>query len=249
MTAEPLIAVRGLTKHYGTMLALDHVDFSVRRGEVVSIIGPSGSGKSTFIRCLNGLETASGGRISVEGRPVALADQRAWTRLRPDLGMVFQDYSLFPHLSVLRNVTLPPLLRKRMSREQAQARAMELLARFGLAQKADAYPAELSGGQQQRIAIVRALAMNPKALLFDEPTSALDPETIKDVLAVMLELAREGMTMIVVSHEIGFARSVADRLVFMEGGRIVEEGPPGALVEQPRSPRLAAFLAHLRPRG
>jgi polar amino acid transport system ATP-binding protein len=243
----PLIQVRGLTKHYGAMLALDRIDFSIRRGEIVSIIGPSGSGKSTFIRCLNGLETASGGTIAVEGVPVPLAGQRAWMRLRPDLGMVFQDYSLFPHLSVLRNITLPPLLRKRMSEPQAKERAQALLTRFGLAHKADAYPVELSGGQQQRVAIIRALAMNPKVLLFDEPTSALDPETIKDVLAVMLDIAREGMTMVVVSHEIGFARQVADRLVFMEKGRIVEEGRPDDVIQRPQSPRLAEFLRHLEP--
>ncbi len=251
MTAQPaseapLIAVRGLTKRYGAMVAIDNIDFSVRRGEVVSIIGPSGSGKSTFIRCLNGLEIPSEGEIAVDGKAVPLADHRAWTRLRPDLGMVFQDYSLFPHLSVLRNITLPPLLRKRMKEAQAKERAHELLARFGLSHKADAYPIELSGGQQQRIAIIRALAMSPKALLFDEPTSALDPETIRDVLAVMLELAREGMTMIVVSHEIGFARQVADRLVFMEKGRIVEAGHPDELISRPQSPRLADFLRHLK---
>lgn len=247
-TAVPLLSIRGLCKNYGAVPALDHVDFEVQSGQVVSIIGPSGSGKSTFIRCMNGLETASSGSIAFEGRQIPLSNQRVWTKLRPDLGMVFQDYSLFPHLSILRNIALAPVLRGRTTKAEAQDRALGLLARFGLADKAYAYPVELSGGQQQRVAIIRALAMNPKALLFDEPTSALDPETIKGVLDIMLDLARNGMTMVVVSHEIGFARQVADRLVFMAGGRIVEQGRPEDLVLRPQSERLADFLRHLGPR-
>jgi ABC-type polar amino acid transport system ATPase subunit len=246
--SAPLLAISGLCKNYGAVSALDHVDFEIQKGQVVSIIGPSGSGKSTFIRCMNGLEMASSGTVAFEGRQIPLSSQRAWTKLRPDLGMVFQDYSLFPHLSILRNIALAPVLRGRATKAEAQDRALALLARFGLADKAHAYPVELSGGQQQRVAIIRALAMNPKALLFDEPTSALDPETIKDVLDIMLDLARNGMTMIVVSHEIGFARQVADRLVFMAGGRIVEQGRPEDLVARPQSERLVEFLRHLAPR-
>jgi polar amino acid transport system ATP-binding protein len=225
--------------------ALVDVDLDVQQGEVVSIIGPSGSGKSTLIRCLNGLETPTSGSIAIDGSAIGLNDHEAWTRIRPDVGMVFQDYALFPHMTVLRNMTLAPIRRGRASREEAEAIALELLAMVGLADKAHAHPAELSGGQQQRVAIVRALAMKPKALLFDEPTSALDPETIRDVLQVMQRLAQEGMTMVVVTHEIGFAGEVGDRLVFMERGRIVEEGPPRQLLERPATRRLADFLAHL----
>ncbi|HWL72079.1 MAG TPA: amino acid ABC transporter ATP-binding protein [Geminicoccus sp.] len=242
---EPLISARGLNRHYGAVQALVDVDLDVHAGEVVSIIGPSGSGKSTLIRCLNGLEIPTSGTITIDGQPIGLRDHRAWTRIRPDVGMVFQDYTLFPHLTVLRNMTLAPVRRGRASRAEAEANAMELLAKVGLADKAHVHPAELSGGQQQRVAIVRALAMKPKVLLFDEPTSALDPETIRDVLEVMQQLAREGMTMVVVTHEIGFAGEVGSRLVFMERGRIVEEGPPRQLLERPASRRLADFLAHL----
>jgi polar amino acid transport system ATP-binding protein len=243
--SHPLISVRGLNRRYGAVHALVDVDLDVQPGEVVSIIGPSGSGKSTLIRCLNGLETPTSGSIAIDGSAIGLNDQKAWTRIRPDVGMVFQDYALFPHMTVLRNMTLAPVRRGRASREAAEATALELLAMVGLADKAHVHPAELSGGQQQRVAIVRALAMKPKALLFDEPTSALDPETIRDVLLVMQKLAEGGMTMVVVTHEIGFAREVGDRLVFMERGRIVEQGPPGQLLERPATQRLADFLAHL----
>ncbi len=243
--SHPLISVRGLNRRYGAVHALVDVDLDVQPGEVVSIIGPSGSGKSTLIRCLNGLETPTSGSIAIDGGAIGLNDHKAWTRIRPDVGMVFQDYALFPHMTVLRNMTLAPVRRGRASREAAEATALELLAMVGLADKAHVHPAELSGGQQQRVAIVRALAMKPKALLFDEPTSALDPETIRDVLLVMQKLAEGGMTMVVVSHEIGFAREVGDRLVFMERGRIVEQGPPGQLLERPATQRLADFLAHL----
>jgi polar amino acid transport system ATP-binding protein len=243
--SHPLISVRGLNRRYGAVHALVDVDLDVQPGEVVSIIGPSGSGKSTLIRCLNGLETPTSGSIAIDGSAIGLNDHKAWTRIRPDVGMVFQDYALFPHMTVLRNMTLAPVRRGRASREAAEATALELLAMVGLADKAHVHPAELSGGQQQRVAIVRALAMKPKALLFDEPTSALDPETIRDVLLVMQKLAEGGMTMVVVTHEIGFAREVGDRLVFMERGRIVEQGPPGQLLERPATQRLADFLAHL----
>jgi ABC-type polar amino acid transport system ATPase subunit len=241
-----VVSARGLRRIFGNgVVALDNVDFDVRRGQVVSIIGPSGSGKSTLIASLNGLETPDAGEIVINGQRIALGDERAWSRVRQDVGMVFQDYALFPHMSVLQNMTLAPLRRGRLRRDEAEAHSLDLLGRVGLASKAHARPSELSGGQQQRVAIVRALAMKPAVLLFDEPTSALDPETIRDVLQVMQRLAQDGMTMVVVTHEIGFAREVADRLVFMADGRIVEDGVPAALISQPRTPRLAEFLRHL----
>jgi polar amino acid transport system ATP-binding protein len=244
--SDLVISARGLRRVYGNgVVALDDVDFDVHRGQVVSIIGPSGSGKSTLIASLNGLETPDAGEIVVNGQRIALGDARAWGRVRKYVGMVFQDYALFPHMSVLQNMTLAPLRRGRLRRDEAEAHSLDLLARVGLASKAHARPAELSGGQQQRVAIVRALAMKPDVLLFDEPTSALDPETIREVLQVMQRLAQDGMTMVVVTHEIGFASEVADRLVFMADGRIVEDGPPAALIGQPRTPRLAEFLSHL----
>jgi polar amino acid transport system ATP-binding protein len=244
----PLISARGLRRVYGNgVRALDGVDFDVMPGEVVSVIGPSGSGKSTLIAALNGLERPDAGSIAIEGAPIRLGDERAWRRTRLEIGMVFQDYALFPHMTVLQNMMLAPLRRGRATRAEAEAHSLDLLRRVGLSDKAQARPAELSGGQQQRVAIVRALAMKPKALLFDEPTSALDPETIQDVLATMQWLARDGMTMVVVTHEIGFAREVADRLVFMAEGRIVEQGQPAELIARPRSPRLADFLSHLTP--
>ncbi|MBV8912485.1 MAG: amino acid ABC transporter ATP-binding protein [Acetobacteraceae bacterium] len=246
MSEAAIICARGLRRVFANgVVALDGVDFDVRRGQVISIIGPSGSGKSTLIASLNGLETPDAGEITVEGRRIALGDERAWRRVRQDVGMVFQDYALFPHLSVLQNVTLAPLRCGRLRRDEAEAYSLDLLRRVGMADKAHARPAELSGGQQQRVAIVRALAMKPKVLLFDEPTSALDPETIRDVLDVMQRLAREGMTMVVVTHEIGFAQEVADRLVFMADGRIMEDGPPAALMALPGTRRLAGFLSHL----
>ena len=241
----PLISVRGLCRRYGTVQALVNIDLDVHQGQVMSIIGPSGSGKSTLIRCLNGLETPTSGSIAIDGRAIGLDDHKAWTRVRPDVGMVFQDYALFPHLTVLRNMTLAPVRRRRATRQEAEATAMELLTKVGLADKANVHPVELSGGQQQRVAIVRALAMKPKVLLFDEPTSALDPETIRDVLVVMQTLAEEGMTMVVVTHEIGFAKEVGDHLIFMERGVIVEQGSPQEMLEHPATDRLAAFLSHL----
>jgi polar amino acid transport system ATP-binding protein len=245
MHPSPLISVRGLSRRFGAVQALSDIDLDVYPGQVMSIIGPSGSGKSTLIRCLNGLETPNSGSISIDGQPVRLNDHRAWTRVRPDVGMVFQDYALFPHMTVLRNMTLAPVRRGRASPKEAEAVALDLLAKVGLADKAHVHPVELSGGQQQRVAIVRALAMKPKVLLFDEPTSALDPETIRDVLLVMQKLALDGMTMVVVTHEIGFAREVGNHLIFMARGRIVEQGAPHELLQRPKTEQLAGFLSHL----
>lgn len=236
----PVISARGVVKNYGSMRALDDVSTEVARGEVVVIIGPSGSGKSTFIRCLNGLEEINDGRVEIGGRHIAT--RRDWQVARRRIGMVFQDYSLFPHLSVMRNICLAPIRAKIGTRAEIEKHAMELLERVGLAHKADGFPVELSGGQQQRVAIVRALAMKPDAILFDEPTSALDPETIGEVLAVMKELARDGMTMVVVTHEMGFAREVADRVIFMDRGRVVETGSPEQIFSEPREDRTKAFL-------
>ncbi|KMO43574.1 hypothetical protein VQ03_07750 [Methylobacterium tarhaniae] len=247
MSAEPLISLRGLEKRFGAFQALHGIDLDVEAGSVVVLIGPSGSGKSTLIRCINGLVRPDAGSLSVAGRSVDLGDEGAWQRLRTEIGMVFQDYALFPHLTVLRNMTLAPMRRLGLSRAEAEAQARALLARVGLAHKAEDFPGALSGGQQQRVAIVRALAMRPKAILFDEPTSALDPETIVDVLDVMRGLARDGTTMVVVTHEMGFAREVADRVVFMAEGAIVEEGPPDALFGAPLHARTQAFLSLLRP--
>jgi ABC-type polar amino acid transport system ATPase subunit len=247
--AVPLIALRGIGKRFGRSQVLHGIDLDVLRGTVVVIIGPSGSGKSTLIRCINGLVRPDTGTIAVDGRQVDIHHEGAWQRLRTEVGMVFQDYSLFPHMTVLRNMTLGPVRRGLHERAAAEVESRRLLARVGLAHKADAYPSELSGGQQQRVAIVRALAMQPKAILFDEPTSALDPETIADVLDVMKDLAREGTTMVVVTHEMGFAREVADQVVFMADGRIVEQGAPSQLFAQPRQPRTRAFLSNVRSIG
>jgi polar amino acid transport system ATP-binding protein len=238
-----MLTVRGLHKRFGDHEVVKGVDLNVIEGEVVVIIGPSGSGKSTFIRCLNSLEAPSAGSVVVGGGDsIKAGDHKALARLREEVGMVFQDYTLFPHLSVMANMTLAPVKLKRASRAQAQSNALALLDRVGLRHKADGYPSELSGGQQQRVAIVRALAMKPKLMLFDEPTSALDPETVGDVLNVMKDLAGEGMTMIVVTHEMGFAREVADRVVFFDGGRIVEMGPPSQIFSAPKEARTRQFL-------
>jgi len=242
----PMLTVRGLRKHFGGHEVVKGVDLAVETGEVVVIIGPSGSGKSTFIRCLNSLEAPSAGHVLIAGGEVAQAgDRKALAKLREEVGMVFQDYTLFPHMTVLANVMLAPVKLKRMAKAQARDTAMALLERVGLAHKAEDYPAQLSGGQQQRVAIVRALAMKPKLLLFDEPTSALDPETVNEVLAVMKGLAREGMTMIVVTHEMGFAREMADRVLFFDEGVIVEQGPPAQVFGQPSHPRTQRFLANV----
>jgi len=249
MSAAPLISVHGIGKRFGTHQALHGIDLDVEAGSVVVLIGPSGSGKSTLIRCINGLVRPNEGTLRIAGRPVDIHHESAWQQMRTEVGMVFQDYSLFPHLTVLRNMTITPERRRGIPRAKAEEEARALLARVGLAHKALDYPASLSGGQQQRVAIVRALAMRPKALLFDEPTSALDPETIGSVLDVMKDLAREGTTMIVVTHEMGFAREVADRVVFMAEGRIVEEGSPEAFFSDPRQERTRAFLSSIRPFG
>ncbi|MFK3972074.1 amino acid ABC transporter ATP-binding protein [Pseudomonas sp. NPDC087358] len=238
-----MLTVRGLHKRFGEHEVVKGVDLDVSQGEVVVIIGPSGSGKSTFIRCLNSLEEPSAGTVVVGGgESIRAGDRKALARLREDVGMVFQDYTLFPHMTVMANMTLAPVKLKRMSKADAQANALTLLDRVGLRHKADGYPSELSGGQQQRVAIVRALAMKPRLLLFDEPTSALDPETVGEVLNVMKGLAAEGMTMIVVTHEMGFAREVADRVVFFDGGKIVEMGPPAQIFSAPEQPRTRQFL-------
>ncbi|MBL8699480.1 MAG: amino acid ABC transporter ATP-binding protein [Alphaproteobacteria bacterium] len=245
MSGAPLIAVRGLVKRFAALRALDGIDLDVARGEKLVVVGQSGSGKSTLIRCLNGLVRPDAGTISFDGARLDMQSEAAWRRLRQRVGMVFQDYSLFPHLSVLDNICLAPVRAGLSARAAAETAAHALLARVHLPEKASAFPAALSGGQQQRVAIARALAMRPEVMLFDEPTSALDPEMIREVLDLMVELARDGMTMVVVSHEMGFARQVADRVVFMESGRIVEQGPPAQLFGAPREARTRAFLAKI----
>jgi len=236
-----IIEIANLVKRFGKHTVLDDVTLSVEAGEVLVIFGPSGSGKSTLLRCINGLEGANGGKIVVDG--IELDHNKEHIRqVRAECGMVFQQFNLFPHLSVLENICLPQRAVRKRNPEEAQAVAKKLLERVGLLEKKDAFPAQLSGGQQQRVAIARALAMNPKIMLFDEPTSALDPEMIGEVLDVMKTLAKEGMTMLVVSHEIGFAREVAHRMVFLDEGKIVEEGRPEEILNRPRSRRTADFL-------
>ncbi len=240
----PLVVLEGVNKYFGDLQALKDIDLTVDRGEVVVVIGPSGSGKSTLCRCINRLETIDSGRILIDG--VALPEEgKALAAIRADVGMVFQSFNLFAHKNILKNVTMGPIKVRGMSKSQADAKAMDLLKRVGIAEKAQAYPAELSGGQQQRAAIARALAMSPKVMLFDEPTSALDPEMIKEVLDVMVELAEEGTTMIVVSHEMGFARSAAQRVVFMDAGRILEVAPPEQFFDAPQSERARDFLSKI----
>jgi ABC-type polar amino acid transport system ATPase subunit len=236
-----LIEVDGIRKTFDSHVVLDGIDLQVDRGEVIVIAGPSGSGKSTLLRCINGLEPIDSGTIRFEGRPV-VASEKGIHRLRADIGMVFQSFNLFPHRSVLDNVTLAPVEVRGLGRDEAGKRARSLLERVGIPEKADAYPADLSGGQQQRVAIARALAMEPKLMLFDEPTSALDPEMIREVLDVMRDLARDGMTMLVVTHEMGFAREVGDRLAFIDGGRIVEDAPPKEFFEGAKSERAREFV-------
>ena len=237
-----MISVKDLHKSFGGVTVLDGISTQVERGDVVCIIGPSGSGKSTFLRCLNRLETPDSGQILLDG--VDLTDPRTdLDRQRMKMGMVFQQFNLFPHMTVLKNLTMAPMLLKKESQQTAEQRAMTLLDRVGLADRAGEYPARLSGGQKQRIAIVRALCMEPEVLLFDEPTSALDPEMVGEVLDVMKELAQSGMTMVVVTHEMGFAREVASRVLFMDQGVIMEENRPDALFENPQSPRLQSFLS------
>lgn len=244
ISSKVLISVKHLVKEYnhGTVHALDGCDLDIHKGEVVAIIGPSGSGKSTLLRSLNMLEEPTSGAIFFDG--VDLADKSVDINLhRQKMGMVFQHFNLFPHKTVLQNITMAPLALKKKTPEEAQKQAMELLERIGLADKAGEYPNMLSGGQKQRIAIVRALAMDPEVMLFDEPTSALDPEMVGEVLDLMRSLAKEGMTMAVVTHEMGFAREVADRVVFMAEGKILEEGSPAELFDSPKDPRLQDFLS------
>ena len=237
-----MIDVKNLSKSFGDHLVLDNISEHIHPGEVVVIIGPSGSGKSTFLRCLNLLETPTAGTITFDGQDIT--DPKAdIDRIRQGMGMVFQHFNLFPNMTVKRNITLAPVRTKLMSQAEADETAMALLRRVGLEEKADAYPNQLSGGQKQRIAIVRALAMKPKVMLFDEPTSALDPEMVGEVLEVMKELAREGMTMAVVTHEMGFAREVGSRVLFMDEGHILEQNKPRELFEHPQSQRLQSFLA------
>ncbi|RIW00185.1 amino acid ABC transporter ATP-binding protein [Azospirillum brasilense] len=244
MTTNEMIKVEGLAKSFGHLQVLKDCNLTVQRGEVVVICGPSGSGKSTFVKCINGIEDFQQGQVTIDGACLSSRDQGA-AKLRARVGMVFQHFELYPHLTVLENICLAPVHVLKRSREEAQAKARALLSRVGLSDKEGAYPAQLSGGQQQRIAIVRALAMDPVAMLFDEPTSALDPEMIGEVLAVMLELAREGMTMIVVTHEMGFAKAAADRMVFMDKGSILEISETKRFFEAPRVERARLFLSRI----
>jgi polar amino acid transport system ATP-binding protein len=239
-----IIRIREARKRFGTLEALKGVDLEIGKGEVVLIIGPSGSGKSTLLRCVNRLEHLDSGEIWVEDDCVTSAHANI-RKIREEVGMVFQSFNLFPHLTAEQNIALSPMIVLKEDRAAAKARSRALLARVGLSEKWDSYPEQLSGGQQQRVAIARALAMKPKIMLFDEPTSALDPEMIKEVLDVMLDLAKEGMTMMVVSHEMGFARAAADRVVFMDEGQIIESGPPEELFARPREERTKRFLDHI----
>lgn len=249
---EVVVEAKGVTKNFGPINVLKGIDLTIRRGEVTCIIGPSGSGKSTFLRCINQLESLDGGYIIVSGEPVGvklrngkveLQSNAEAARSRENIGMVFQGFNLFPHMTVLENICEAPIRVKRESRSVVRKRAMTLLERVGLASKAQTYPASLSGGQQQRVAIARALAMEPKLMLFDEPTSALDPELVGEVLDVMRVLADAGMTMVVVTHEMGFAREVGDHLIFMDGGLVVEEGSPRDILTSPKHERTKQFLA------
>ena len=244
MNDNVIISAKDLHKHFGknTIKAVDGVSTDIHEGEVVVVIGPSGSGKSTFLRCLNLMEEPTSGQILFGGEDIT--DKKVNINLhRQKMGMVFQHFNLFPHMTVLKNMTLAPMNLLKKSKAEANAKAMQLLDRVGLGDRAPAYPSQLSGGQKQRVAIVRALAMEPDVMLFDEPTSALDPEMVGEVLEVMKELAAEGMTMVVVTHEMGFAREVGDRVIFMDGGKILEEGTPEELFSNPKHPRLQDFLA------
>ena len=242
---ETLLKIDGLKKNFGSLQVLNGISTDIRRGEVVVMIGPSGSGKSTFLRCMNLLETPDSGSIWFDGVEIVKADEKTKNRVRSEMGMVFQHFNLFPHLSILDNITLAPKLVRGVDKATAEAKAMELLGRVGLADKARSYPQQLSGGQKQRVAIVRSLAMEPKVMLFDEPTSALDPEMVGEVLDVMKELAANKMTMVVVTHEMRFARDVASRVLFLEGGRIAEEGTSEQVFGAPKSDRLKLFLGKL----
>ncbi|QCN99944.1 amino acid ABC transporter ATP-binding protein (plasmid) [Azospirillum argentinense] len=240
-----LVDIKNVTKSYGSIEVLKGVSLSIDEGEIVTIIGKSGSGKSTLLRCINALERIDGGEITVEGQSVH-TDMPNLRGFRQRVGIVFQAFNLFPHLTVERNITLAPILNKRIAKAEGRALALDVLARVGLADKIDAYPAQLSGGQQQRVAIARCLAMGPHLMLFDEVTSALDPELVGEVLKVMEDMARQGMTMVLVTHEMGFARNVASKIVFMHQGRVWEEGPPAELFANPRTPELRSFIASAR---
>ena len=246
MSAEPILSVRDLEKHFnaGAVHALRGVSVDIGKSEVLVVIGPSGSGKSTFLRCLNLLERPTGGTVVFEGTDIT-APRTDINLCRRRIGMVFQHFNLFPHMTVLKNLTLGPTELLKKSPAEAEKKAMQLLERVGLSDRADAYPSQLSGGQKQRIAIVRALCMEPDVMLFDEPTSALDPEMVGEVLDVMKELAKVGMTMVVVTHEMGFAREVGDRVIFMDGGRIIEQGAPEAVFAHPQNARLKEFLGKI----
>ncbi len=240
-----MISVSDLKKSFGDLVVLDGITANIEKGEKVVVIGPSGSGKSTFLRCLNLLEQPTGGTIEFEGRDITHAKGKELNAVRMKMGMVFQHFNLFPHLTIRRNITVAPVKHKLMTQAEADKRADELLAMVGLSDKADAYPSQLSGGQKQRIAIARTLAMNPDVILFDEPTSALDPEMVGEVLELMKRLADGGMTMIVVTHEMGFAREVASRVMFMCDGKVQEEGTPEEIFSAPKNPRLRDFLARV----
>ncbi|MGI8781262.1 MAG: amino acid ABC transporter ATP-binding protein [Solirubrobacteraceae bacterium] len=241
MAGGHIVELVGVRKAFGDNVVLNAIDLRIARGEAIVVAGPSGSGKSTMLRCINGLETIDAGTITFDGHRIDTAG-RGLTRLRTQIGMVFQQFNLFPHMTVERNITLAPIKAKGVAEPQAKEKARELLERVGIPEKAEAYPADLSGGQQQRVAIARALAMEPTLMLFDEPTSALDPEMIREVLDVMRNLARSGLTMVVVTHEMGFAREVCDRLVFIDEGEIVEEGPPEEFFTSARSERAKEFV-------
>ncbi|WP_027416439.1 ectoine/hydroxyectoine ABC transporter ATP-binding protein EhuA [Aneurinibacillus terranovensis] len=250
-----MIRCENVKKRFGDVEVLKGIDLRVEAGEVVVIIGPSGSGKSTFLRCLNYLEKIDNGMVHVNGKLLGKREvggrlvedkEKHINKLREDIGMVFQQFNLFPHMTALGNVIEAPVMVKKMSKDQAVKKGLELLDKVGLKEKANEYPNRLSGGQKQRVAIARALAMNPKIMLFDEPTSALDPELVGEVLQVMKQLAKEGMTMVVVTHEMGFAREVADRVIFMDGGYIVEQGPPQEVFTNPQHVRTREFLSHIR---
>ncbi len=237
-----MIEVKGLQKHFGDLQVLNGIDEKINDGEVVVVIGPSGSGKSTFLRCLTLLEEPTAGQVIIDGQQIN-APGVDINKVRQNIGMVFQHFNLFPHLTVRRNITLAPVKLKKMTPEQADAKAMELLTKVGLADKADVYPAQISGGQKQRVAIARALAMEPKYMLFDEPTSALDPEMVGEVLDVMKRLAISGMTMVVVTHEMGFAREVGDRILFIDEGVVMEQGKPADFFSNPQNERTRSFLS------
>ncbi len=242
--SEPLVVLKDVNKHFGDLHVLQNINMTVGKGEVVILIGPSGSGKSTLIRAINRLETVESGSITVDGQQLP-QEGKALADLRADVGMVFQSFNLFAHKTILENITLGPTKVRKKSKAEAEKRAKELLERVGVAQQAAKYPAQLSGGQQQRVAIARSLAMDPKVMLFDEPTSALDPEMINEVLDVMVELAKSGMTMIVVTHEMGFARKVANLVVFMSDGQIVEQATPEEFFTKPKSDRAKDFLSKI----